>query len=476
MATRGNAVRAKKGRRIAAKASCEHALGRYRAETGTMTPRTQGHGVEPGVVTSRRRFFRQCAAVMGAALAPVTSSTSASPAAGAWLVPGYHPAMAWRRGRRIFADEDLRRAIPGDYSDNITLITRVDAASDAVTRALMPLRGHAVTPYPDRRRAAFIGMNHRRAVVFDTDSLDLVEPIEPASPSLQFGGHSLFLPSGELVIAERSARPYADGDDPAAHAGVISVRDPDTTRVIETWPCGGVGPHELCLFADGRHLAVANYGSVPWPDDMDPPDPPMPLNLEPCITVIDLANGRVVDKWLGPDRENEIRHLAGIGRSRLGAIQTRLADFLDAQKSYASSDAVYEPDLTDRFERGYLPCPLLFADGSGLAESRVPDPVKMIYGQSIVYDERHDEFLVTYATSDAIGVFDGATGRVKSLVDTAAEGLRLPRGIALLDDEHHFAVTGYWENLYVFERGTHRLVRERCRYHRWFGHSHIAMA
>ena len=410
---------------------------------------------------------------MGAALAPMASTASS---AHAWLVPGYRPAMAWRRGRRIFSDETLRRAIPGDYSDNITLLTRVDTASDAVTRALLPLRGHAITPYPDRRRAAFIGMDHPRAVVFDASSLDLVAHIAPASPTLQFGGHALFLPTGELVIAERANTPYTDGDPLDRHAGVISVRDADSTRVIETWPCGGIGPHELCLFADGRHIAVANYGSVPWPEAMDPPDPPMPLNLEPCITVIELSSGRVVDKWLGPERGNEIRHLAGTGRSRLGAIQTRLADFLDAQASYADDDAVYEPDLTDRFERGYLPRPLLYANGGRLAETRVPEPVKMIYGQSIVYDERHDEFLVTYATSHTIGVFDAASGRVKTLVDTAAEGLRLPRGIALLDDGGHYGVTGYWENLHVFERGTHQLVRQRCRYHRWFGHSHIALA
>ena len=48
--------------------------------------------------------------------------------------------------------------------------------------------------------------------------------------------------------------------------------------------------------------------------------------------------------------------------------------------------------------------------------------------------------------------------------------------MTFLPDGKHYAVTGYWENMFVFERGTHRLVRELCLYPLFFGHSHITAA
>lgn len=73
-------------------------------------------------------------------------------------------------------------------------------------------------------------------------------------------------------------------------------------------------------------------------------------------------------------------------------------------------------------------------------------------------------------------VFDGATGAVAKVHDTRTIGLRFPCGITMLPDGVHYAVTGHWENMMVFERGTHRLVRDLCCYPVFFGHSHITAA
>lgn len=73
-------------------------------------------------------------------------------------------------------------------------------------------------------------------------------------------------------------------------------------------------------------------------------------------------------------------------------------------------------------------------------------------------------------------VFDGPTGRIVHRLDTRTVGMRYPCGITLLPDGRHYAVTGYWENMFVFELGSHRLVRELCLYPMFFGHSHITSA
>ena len=84
----------------------------------------------------------------------------------------------------------------------------------------------------------------------------------------------------------------------------------------------------------------------------------------------------------------------------------------------------------------------------------------MRHGLSIRYDERHDEAIATYPTTHHVMVFDGATGAVSKQLDTRTMGLRYPAGVTFLPDGKHYAVTGHWENMFVFERGTHRLVRE----------------
>jgi len=37
-------------------------------------------------------------------------------------------------------------------------------------------------------------------------------------------------------------------------------------------------------------------------------------------------------------------------------------------------------------------------------------------------------------------------------------------------------VSGSWENVFVFRRGNHALVREACRYELLFDHGHLAIA
>ena len=100
----------------------------------------------------------------------------------------------------------------------------------------------------------------------------------------------------------------------------------------------------------------------------------------------------------------------------------------------------------------------------------------MRHGLSIRYDERHDEAIATYPTTHHVMVFDGATGAVSNMLDTRTVGLRYPAGVTFLPDGRHYAVTGHWENMFVFERGTHKLVRELCLYPVFFGHSHITAA
>ena len=107
---------------------------------------------------------------------------------------------------------------------------------------------------------------------------------------------------------------------------------------------------------------------------------------------------------------------------------------------------------------------------------RRKDIEQMRHGLSIVYDAEADQAIATYPSANRVMVFDGASGRVVKNLDSARVGLRFPCGVTLLPDGVHYAVAGYWENLFVFERKTHRLARDLCLYPVFFGHSHITSA
>ncbi len=104
------------------------------------------------------------------------------------------------------------------------------------------------------------------------------------------------------------------------------------------------------------------------------------------------------------------------------------------------------------------------------------DPLLMQRGQTIVYEPTHDEMLVTYVASHTVIAFDAASGAVKHVMPTDHLGLCRPHGLALHPDGVHYVVTGSWENVFVFRRASHELVREACRYELLFDHSHLAIA
>lgn len=124
---------------------------------------------------------------------------------------------------------------------------------------------------------------------------------------------------------------------------------------------------------------------------------------------------------------------------------------------------------------GYgIVCAVVFPAAASKVGGRA-ETAMMRHGLSIIYDERNDQAIATYPTAHRVMAFDGASGAVTAVIDTSRMGLRYPCGIALLPDGVHYAVTGYWENLFIFERRTHRLVRDLCQYPVFFGHSHISV-
>lgn len=188
-----------------------------------------------------------------------------------------------------------------------------DAAGGIVTRVPLPARGHDIALRPGGNEGVvFARRPGRFAVAFAADGSRAPVSFE-AAPGRHFFGHGVFSPDGRLLIS-------TEDDIEAAH-GVLGLRDATNGyRLIGEFSSGGVGPHDLCLLADGRTLVVANSG-------METGGGREPLNLdvmEPSLAYVDLAAGDLLERHvLPPDLHKlSIRHLAiGAGGTVVFACQ-----------------------------------------------------------------------------------------------------------------------------------------------------------
>src|SRR5687767_11911639 len=101
----------------------------------------------------RRQFLAGSAALAGVGAAGSATAACGQPEIvparpAVYLVPGYRPDLASFRGRPAVESAELRGRLLARYDGPLTLVTRIDEADGSVRRALMPLRGHAISVRP----------------------------------------------------------------------------------------------------------------------------------------------------------------------------------------------------------------------------------------------------------------------------------------------------------------------------------------
>jgi len=423
---------------------------------------------------NRRDFLRSSLIVPIAGLPGAALAVGERRRPGRVFVPGYEPGLAWANGLPLLQHPVLARALLGKspVTGPARLLTRVSPTGDLL-QAVFPVQGHDVKISPDGRVGVYCGFEAGDHVAFDPETLDLLAIAPSLDIGWRGGGHAAFAADGHVLLSERAPRAALNGDAPAVRYGRVSIRDPRTLAIVDSYSSFGIDPHDLCFLEGGRELAVANYGSLPR-DGQSGLGVPRHV-VEACIAVIDVASGRLLEKFGGASAHAELRHLAA-GGNRVSAIQALLGDEAALMSALADEAVAYPKDITAEEGVHYLPVPpLLFARSEPPVVVGRDAERKMRHGLSIVFDPAHRQFIATFPSSHAVFAFDAGDGRVVGGGDTRRHGLNHPSGIALLEDGRHYVVTGYMEGLHVYELGSHRLVPEAVSYPVFFGHSHIAV-
>lgn len=390
-------------------------------------------------------------------------------------VPGYFPSKAYADGGKIVDHPEMASGMKAS-DKNRCLLSRI-GMDGSVRQAVLPVAAHGVEIAPDGSIGLLCGFVRSGHIAFDPETLEVVERGRPVKKGWNGGGHAVFLPDSKTVLISERAPRQSLRYNIESHYGRVTIREPESMNILETYSTHGIDPHDIRLVEDGRYLVIANYGSV---IDKATGRFTAPRRvIEASITVIETASGKLVDKQITNAKDTELRHLAAARHDAVFAIQARQGDSKADAGQNADRKVAYEADITADSDAPYLSAATLACSGSGQPPRPMGDDktaALMRHGLSIQYDALHDEVIASYPSTHRVMVFDAASGEALKVIDTSTMGLRYPCGVTFLPDGKHYAVTGYWENLFVFERRSHRLVRDLCLYPMFFGHSHICAA
>jgi uncharacterized protein len=167
----------------------------------------------------------------------------------------------------------------------------------------LPTRGHGLALSPDGRTLVVVARRPDRwAFVFTVDGLAPLARLDLPT-GRHFYGHGCFSADG--------TRFYTTENDTDGGDGLIGIWDATRgfARIAER-RSGGVGPHDIALMPDGRHIIVANGGIRTQPEtgrDILNRD-----TMHPNLALLALDHDEVIAvAALGADlRLSSIRHLA----------------------------------------------------------------------------------------------------------------------------------------------------------------------
>ena len=168
------------------------------------------------------------------------------------------------------------------------------------TTVLSGFRGHgaASDPVNPHRLVMFARRPGWQGLVVDVTTPDRVQTFD-AAPGCFMHGHGCFSADGQWLFSTES--------DIDSGIGKIVVRNSRTFAVEQLFDSGGIGPHDMALMPDGRHLVVANGGLLTHPKSGR-----KVLNLSSMrstLSYVNVASGQLVEELTLPYDKASIRHL-----------------------------------------------------------------------------------------------------------------------------------------------------------------------
>ncbi len=188
----------------------------------------------------------------------------------------------------------------------------VDLDRDEVKRIAVDFLPHGFTTKPGSPHiAAVFEKRGPGAALLDLRAMKRIGALR-GKGSRHYYGHGVFSREGDqLFIVETELD---------TGAGVLSVRETTGYKEVEHFPTYGDRPHDCVPIDDGKVLVVTNGGGN------------LGSSSEPCVTYVDVASRKLLEKVSFGDPKINAGHLA-IGRDGALAVVSAPRDGLPAETS-----------------------------------------------------------------------------------------------------------------------------------------------
>lgn len=187
-------------------------------------------------------------------------------------------------------------------------VAAFDLTGQLMSKVALPARGHEVIAMKSKPGHALVFARRPGNYVLEVDFIrgEIVQEISVAAEN-RFYGHGVLLDNDKILVTTEN--------DYKAGKGLIVLRDSQTQQVLEQYDSGGIWPHQIALMPSSEHeqtssnyqIVIANGGIQTHPQQAR-----KKLNLatmKPNLAYMELANGKVIDKFELANNHLSIRHL-----------------------------------------------------------------------------------------------------------------------------------------------------------------------
>ena len=208
---------------------------------------------------------------------------------------------------------------------------------EAVTRlqaALSDFRGHQVLAKPGRpHEILMIGRRpETRALSFNLNTGESGLAFETSERGHLFG-HACFSADGNYLYTTEARLDSQDG--------VIVVRNANNYECLHEFSSYGIGPHELCVSHDNKHIIVANGGLLTRPNTGR--QVLNPETMQPSLAYINIDSGALEACHKLSQEKASIRHIA-VATTGEVSVATQLQRSALTHNEVLPLCALYSPD------------------------------------------------------------------------------------------------------------------------------------
>lgn len=204
------------------------------------------------------------------------------------------PATTRIEGSDVFLGGGMYREEGQTSTRFVVSVVDVDTAGARRTVTPSGFLPHGIHAHPQQRhRLALFEKKGPGACEYDLGTQRVIRPI-PTTKNRYFYGHGAYSADGRMLLSTEADVDSLDG--------AIGIRDSGSLAYLGAFPSYGKAPHECRLIDGGRTLVVTNGGGELGGD-------------APCVTYIDVASQRLLDRVLLTDARLNTGHL-GIARDQ----------------------------------------------------------------------------------------------------------------------------------------------------------------